>query len=124
MEAPPSGSREETVEDTVIHKDDDIEVEKIAYMNNQAWGEAYKRVDASRYISPEHAKLELERLWPNVWQVACREEEVAKPGDYFEYEIGDQSIIVLRTESGALKAYFNACQHRGTQLLKGCGHAK
>jgi phenylpropionate dioxygenase-like ring-hydroxylating dioxygenase large terminal subunit len=41
-------------------------------------------------------------------------------GDYVDFEIGDQSIVVVRTEHG-LRAYFNACRHRGTRLVSGQG---
>ena len=42
--------------------------------------------------------MEAERLWPRVWQMACRLEEIPQPRDFVEYEILDQSIIVLRTD--------------------------
>jgi phenylpropionate dioxygenase-like ring-hydroxylating dioxygenase large terminal subunit len=96
---------------------------KVSHPRYKDWGSVpSRRIDVERYISPEHARLELERMWPFSWHPAGREEEVARPGDYMEYEYGDQSIIVVRTESGELKAYSNVCQHRGTQLIKGCGH--
>lgn len=78
-------------------------------------------VPKERYLSPAFAALELERLWLRVWQVACREEELAAPGDFVEYEIGDQSILVVRTAAGAVAAYHNACLHRGTRLATGSG---
>ncbi|MCG7578642.1 SRPBCC family protein [Mycolicibacterium sp. OfavD-34-C] len=74
-----------------------------------------------RYISADFARLEAEKLWPRVWQVACRVEEVEKPGDFCEYEIGDQSILVVRTAEGQIKALHNACQHRGMRLKEGKG---
>ena len=40
------------------------------------------------------------------------------------YEIGDESIIVVRTDETAVKAYYNVCQHRGRRLTEGCGNAK
>ena len=36
----------------------------------------------ARYTSTEFADLVFERLWSRVWQVACRVEQVARPGDY------------------------------------------
>ena len=42
--------------------------------------------------------MEAELLWPRVWQMACRLEEIAKPGDFVEYEILDQSVIVVRVD--------------------------
>ncbi len=73
-----------------------------------------------RFTSPEFAALEAERLWTRVWQIACRVEELRAPGDFVEYTIIDQSVIVLRTDTG-LRAYFNTCPHRGTRLAQGCG---
>src|SRR5689334_3579863 len=42
-------------------------------------------VPAERYYSPAFAALEIERMWPKVWQIACMVDHVAAPGDYFEY---------------------------------------
>jgi phenylpropionate dioxygenase-like ring-hydroxylating dioxygenase large terminal subunit len=78
-------------------------------------------IPKERYISREFADLEMERLWPRVWQIACRTEEVPNPGDYVEYVIGDQSIVVVRGADGSIGAYYNACLHRGTKLASGAG---
>jgi nitrite reductase/ring-hydroxylating ferredoxin subunit len=81
-------------------------------------------IPKDRYISREFADLEAERLWPRVWQVACREEEIPNVGDYVEYTITDQSILVTRSAPDEVKAYYNTCLHRGRQLRHGCGNAK
>src|SRR5439155_1750419 len=78
-------------------------------------------VPKERYVSRAFLDLEMERLWPRVWQVACREEELADVGDYVDYVIGDQSILVVRAAPDTIKAYFNTCLHRGTRLGEGCG---
>ncbi len=70
----------------------------------------------SRYTSPEFHDLEVKHLWPRTWQWACREEHIPEPGDYHVYDIGPYSVIVTRTESGAIQAYRNSCMHRGTKL--------
>ncbi|MGZ6962832.1 MAG: aromatic ring-hydroxylating oxygenase subunit alpha [Acidimicrobiia bacterium] len=79
------------------------------------------RIPKARYTSPEFARLELDRLWSRVWQVACREEELPEPGDFLEYQIGDQSILVVRGDDGTIAAFHNACLHRGTRLASGTG---
>jgi len=79
-------------------------------------------VARTRYTSAQFATLEFERLWARVWQVACREEEVADVGDFCEYLIGDQSILVVRAAPGDVRAYHNTCLHRGTRLAEGKGH--
>ncbi len=70
----------------------------------------------SNYTSKQFARQEFDRMWPRVWQMACREEHIPEPGDYHVYDIGDLSAIVTRTPGGAIKAYYNACMHRGTAL--------
>ncbi|MCB2078176.1 MAG: aromatic ring-hydroxylating dioxygenase subunit alpha [Novosphingobium sp.] len=75
------------------------------------------------YISPEYAREEKDRLWLKTWQLACREEEIPRVGDFYTYEILDQSVIVARTGEDEVSAYHNACRHRGRRLLKGCGRA-
>jgi len=79
-------------------------------------------IPASDYISPEFAEQEIAKLWPHVWQMACREEEISKAGDFYTYDIVDDSIIVVRTGADEIKAYHNVCPHRGRQLTEGCGH--
>jgi phenylpropionate dioxygenase-like ring-hydroxylating dioxygenase large terminal subunit len=78
-------------------------------------------VPRERYFDREFFELEKERFWPRVWQMACRLEEIPAPGDFVEYEICDQSIIVVRQNDLSVKAYYNACRHRATELCKGSG---
>ncbi len=70
----------------------------------------------TNYTSRDYAQAEFEKMWPKVWQMACREEHIVEPGDYHVYDIGHLSAIVTRTESMQIKAYINACMHRGTAL--------
>jgi phenylpropionate dioxygenase-like ring-hydroxylating dioxygenase large terminal subunit len=77
-------------------------------------------VARARYTSARFLALEFERLWPRVWQVACREEEIAEVGDFCEYLIGDQSILVVRSAPDAVVAHHNTCLHRGTRMAEGC----
>ena len=78
-------------------------------------------VPKARYTSAAFADLELERLWSRVWQVAAREEELAQPGDFVEYTIGDESVLVVRAGDGTIGAFHNSCRHRGTRLAAGAG---
>jgi nitrite reductase/ring-hydroxylating ferredoxin subunit len=79
-------------------------------------------VPKERYTSRAFVDLEMEGLWSRVWQVACREEEIANPGDFLEYTIGDQSILVVRGDDAAIRAFSNHCLHRGTRLASGTGN--
>lgn len=76
------------------------------------------RVPKERYLDPRFHQLEAEQLWPRVWQMACRLEEIPRPGDYVEYEILDQSVVVVRTAGSEVRAYQNACRHRGVKIAE------
>jgi len=76
-------------------------------------------IPTARYVDPDFAQLEREHLWNRVRQIAGREEQIADPGDVFEYEIGLVSILIVRGEDGELAAMRNACRHRGTKLAVG-----
>lgn len=77
-----------------------------------------------RYLSREFHDLEVEHIWKRTWQAVCRETEVAEAGDCHVYDVARLSVIVARTEQGTLKAYRNACLHRGRQLVDGSGKLK
>jgi len=79
-------------------------------------------ISVGRYIDPAFQRLEYERLWSRVWQVAARLDEIPEVGDYTVYEIGDQSIVVVRSDPTTVKAYHNVCPHRGTAFAQGTGH--
>ncbi|BBZ69544.1 aromatic ring-hydroxylating oxygenase subunit alpha [Mycobacterium paraseoulense] len=79
------------------------------------------RIPKQRYYDAEFYALEAETFWPRVWQMACRLEEIPKAGDFVEYEILDQSIIVVRVDADTVRAYHNACRHRGVKLVEGSG---
>jgi phenylpropionate dioxygenase-like ring-hydroxylating dioxygenase large terminal subunit len=78
-------------------------------------------VPKERYTTRAFLDLELERLWGRVWQIACREEELAGVGDFVEYTIGSESVLVVRSGPDAIDAFHNACLHRGTRLADGSG---
>jgi phenylpropionate dioxygenase-like ring-hydroxylating dioxygenase large terminal subunit len=84
------------------------------------------RIPKERYYDPEFFELEAERLWPRVWQMACRLEEIPEPFDFAEYQILDQSIVVVRTEDPdthelGVTAFQNTCRHRGMRVVQGHG---
>ena len=86
-----------------------------------SWNTLPHGISTGRYIDPRFMRLEYERLWSCVWQAAARLDEIPGTGDYTVYDIGDQSILVVRVDENTVKAYYNACPHRGTALGKGTG---
>ncbi len=73
-----------------------------------------------RYLSPEFAARERARMWPKVWLLAGPAVDVAGPGNRFTVDLGDESIVVVRTRDG-VRAYHNVCPHRGNRLCEGRG---
>ncbi len=76
-------------------------------------------LSVDRYLKREQHELEKEKLWPCVWQSMCRETEISDPGSFYVQEIPGASVLVLRTQGNEIKAYPNACLHRGRQLKTG-----
>jgi carnitine monooxygenase subunit len=80
-----------------------------------------QRIPSKRYYDEAFYKLECEKIWPHVWQMACRVEQLPNVGDWIEYSNLGQSVIVVRTGEG-IRAYHNACRHRGVPLAEAGGH--
>lgn len=75
-------------------------------------------IPIARYLARSAHEAEKEHLWSRVWQVVCREERLAEVGDTVVYDIADRSFLVVRHAAGpdGLRAYPNACLHRGRAL--------
>ncbi len=82
------------------------------------------RAPKERYYDEAFFRLEAEQLWARVWQMACRLEEIPEPYDFVEYEILDQSVIVVRTPDLGVQAFQNACRHRGVRVAQGGGNCE
>jgi phenylpropionate dioxygenase-like ring-hydroxylating dioxygenase large terminal subunit len=83
----------------------------------------YVPIPKDRYTSAEYAQLEWDHMWTKTWLCAGRESDVPNPGDYLTFEIGTESILVIRQKDGSLAARYNVCMHRGNRLREpGRGH--
>lgn len=83
------------------------------------------RIPKDRYTSADFARLEWEQMWTRTWLHAGRESDLIRAGDYLTFEIGPESILVIRQADGSLAARYNVCMHRGNRLREpGRGHAE
>src|SRR5262245_33817127 len=82
-------------------------------------GDAF--VPKGRYLDREFLERELAELFPRTWLMACRTEDLPGVGSYVEYLLHQTSILVVRESSTSIRAYHNACRHRGTRLAAGRG---
>jgi phenylpropionate dioxygenase-like ring-hydroxylating dioxygenase large terminal subunit len=80
-------------------------------------------LDAKRYYDADFFKAEIEKMWPNVWQFAAREEDLPEAGDYVVYENAGRSYLLVRQDDLSVKAFHNICLHRGRKLATGEGAA-
>ncbi|QIG80805.1 aromatic ring-hydroxylating oxygenase subunit alpha [Stakelama tenebrarum] len=69
------------------------------------------------YISKDYAAAEQEKLWRKVWLQAGRIEDIPETGDFITYDIGPDSVIIVRTGEDQISAYHNVCPHRGRRLV-------
>lgn len=69
-------------------------------------------------------QADLERIWRRGWLFAGHSCQIPSPGDYFTVRVDNDSLIVTRDELGEVRALYNVCRHRGTELCDdGAGHA-
>ena len=73
-------------------------------------------IPAARYTEKGWHDLECEGLWPRVWQIACTVDCVPEAGDHWVYEIASHSILIVRGADLEIRAFQNACPHRGNML--------
>lgn len=69
------------------------------------------------YDDPDLFPLELERIFRGpVWHPVAHGAEIPKPLDFKTTYVGDAPVVVNRGEDGKVRAFLNACAHRGTMV--------
>jgi phenylpropionate dioxygenase-like ring-hydroxylating dioxygenase large terminal subunit len=70
------------------------------------------------YRDPEIFRRDLERMLLRHWLCAGHVSSLPNPGDFFLFEIADESVIVARGEDDKLRALVNVCRHRGSRVCR------
>ena len=78
-------------------------------------------LSARYYISPEIYDREREAIFYRSWIYAGHVEELREPGSFITVPVIDQNVAVIRGKDGRLRAFYNVCQHRAHELLRGRG---
>jgi phenylpropionate dioxygenase-like ring-hydroxylating dioxygenase large terminal subunit len=83
--------------------------------------DASMRNPASAYVDPARFEREMKVLFrdrpaPVGFSCECKE-----PGSYLTARLGGVPIAVVRQPDGTLRAFLNACRHRGAPVLSGSG---
>jgi len=75
------------------------------------------------YHDPEFFEREKQTIFRQAWQVVCHLSDIPKSGDFHTFEFLGESLVVMRTEDGGVRAFHNVCRHRAARLLDGTkGH--
>ncbi len=71
------------------------------------------------YRDPEWYAAEEARVLRPSWQIACHLNDIPNPGDWHSLEFLGESLIVVRGDDGAARAFTNVCRHRGSRIVDG-----
>lgn len=71
------------------------------------------------YYDPEFFRLEMDRAIRPSWQIVCHQSDIPAPGDWRTLDLLGESIIVIRGQDDAVRAFANVCRHRGSRLVDG-----
>jgi len=74
-------------------------------------------LDRTHYLTDYIFQREKDRIFAREWMCVGREEEVPAPGDYLLLDLVGESVLLLRDSGGELRAHYNVCRHRGSQLV-------
>jgi phenylpropionate dioxygenase-like ring-hydroxylating dioxygenase large terminal subunit len=84
-------------------------------------GTQHHALPAWVYNHPDLTRLEIERVLMPSWQIVCHVNSIPRSGDYETFDLGPESVFVLRDRDGTIKAFHNVCRHRGARLLDESG---
>ena len=73
-------------------------------------------ITGDRYYSKRWARAEWEHVWTKVWHIGGMASDLYDPGDFLTQNIGRESVVMLKQEDGSVRAFYNACKHRGNRL--------
>ena len=85
---------------------------------------AARALDPRDYLDPAVFAAEKERIFYRTWQYACHASEIHAPGDYQAFRLLDQDLFCVRGKDGAIRTFYNVCQHRAHQLVSGTGNRR
>ncbi|MEM8841126.1 MAG: aromatic ring-hydroxylating dioxygenase subunit alpha, partial [Pseudomonadota bacterium] len=70
------------------------------------------------YTDREIFRADMEMIFYRDWLFAGIACELPKTGNFITYQIGDYGVIIVRGGDGQIRAFHNACRHRGSILCK------
>jgi len=82
--------------------------------------ELQTRVPIADKIRPERYQEELRKVFGRAWLCVAHTADVPAPGSYSVVEVPTfkTSLLITRTDNGDVRAFHNACTHRGNKLIR------
>ncbi len=68
------------------------------------------------YVSDAAFEFDTQTMLNSVWLYACTVAHVKTPGDFFLFELANNSVIIVRGRDGEVRAFYNSCRHRGARI--------
>lgn len=75
-------------------------------------------VPSGRYVDPEFLALEQKYLWKRSWLYALHADELPQVGSFRLWRKTGSPIIIVRDKPDSIRAFYNACRHRGAPLVE------
>jgi Rieske 2Fe-2S family protein len=75
-----------------------------------------RSLPSSAYLTAESFRSDKSAIFDREWFCAAREEDLREAGDHLTLDIAGESVLVVRTKAGEIKAHYNVCRHRGARL--------
>lgn len=75
-------------------------------------------VDSLIYTDPTILTEEREKIFQKGWKFACHESELPSVGSYRTTDVAGVSVVVLRGPKNKVRAFVNACPHRGAPIVR------
>lgn len=73
---------------------------------------------AQYYVSDSVFENERDRVFGSSWQYLGAASKVDRPGNYVSAVIAGAPVLIIRGRDGQLRAFRNACRHRGAPLIE------
>jgi phenylpropionate dioxygenase-like ring-hydroxylating dioxygenase large terminal subunit len=71
------------------------------------------------YTDPAIFERDMQCMLLRHWFCAGHASSISRGGDYFVVELGSESVIIVRTLGGEIRALLNVCRHRGSRVCTG-----
>ena len=76
------------------------------------------------YTDPAVFEIEQNGLLARTWQFAGHISQIPNVGDYFTFQLARENLFCIHGREGAVRCFYNVCQHRAHQLVRDQGNIK